>query len=326
MTNFDRTRWGGQSRAASRRAFSLAELLVVIGVIALLIAVLLPALQAARRQAMTTVCAVNLSELHRGLEAVREEHRFYPLWDDGAQVGIRYTWVDVLVQNSYVGAQRAEAVRDLSGGTRLGYCPLDPQPDPLNEARHPELFYPPDSRHRGIDYSYGIGVPLSSGSWAWNPNGNSRRLDRRKLLDPERPERLLAADGTDSKIYNTSGQALTTGIWNYPTQYDNTIAWGRHGSPGQPSANILTRGGAVSTTLYSINGKPPINTSTTFVWYAGESITVGPSDDYGGNYYPNETPPSYMTTPIGDLYPKQITPKWYTDNNRWTRIGHKALR
>ncbi|MCA9245315.1 MAG: hypothetical protein KDA32_15270 [Phycisphaerales bacterium] len=310
----------------ARAGFSLAALLVVVGMVALLIAVLLPALQSARHQAMTTVCGANLTEMSRGLEAVRTEHRFYPLWDDGVPVGIRYTWIDVLIQNSYLGAQRSESSHDQSGGSRLGYCPLDPQPDPLNEARHPDLFYPPDERHRGVDYSYGIGAPLSAGAWEWT--AAPRRQDRRKLVDAERPDRLLVADGTDSRIYNVSGEALHTGIWNYPTQYDNTIAWGRHGGVGQPGANVLTRGGAVSTVRYDLVSKPPINTSTTFVWYAGESITVGPTDEYGGNYYPNETPPSYMTNPNASsfVFPTALTPRWYTDNHRWTRIGHKALR
>src|SRR5262245_45134663 len=89
-------------RPQARRAFSLAELLVVIGIIALLIAITLPPLQFARRSAMQTRCASNLQQLGRALGSSHTELNFYPQPDDGG-APIRYTWIDVLMQKGSLG-------------------------------------------------------------------------------------------------------------------------------------------------------------------------------------------------------------------------------
>src|SRR5688500_9117291 len=172
-----------RSRNRAYTAFTLGELLVVIAIIALLIAMLLPALNNARRQALTVQCLSNQKQM--GLAA------FTYAADNNGWLP-RTQW-DSLERLPMPTKQALEQI--LRGATRVYYCPSNFFWD--NEAppypHSPEMFMSSAGRLR----YWWLANPDPTQANRWKDldgNGTNRNEYMARLGDKEAYNLVIATD------------------------------------------------------------------------------------------------------------------------------------
>ena len=84
-----------------KRQFTLIELLVVIAIIAILAAILLPALQSARARAQSTKCISNLKQMTLVQRTYLNDHREF--WPAANTTDREFCWQGQLIKGKYVG-------------------------------------------------------------------------------------------------------------------------------------------------------------------------------------------------------------------------------
>jgi prepilin-type N-terminal cleavage/methylation domain-containing protein len=117
---------GGKSpnpgkRPISRAAFTLIEMLVVIAVVALLAALLFPAISGAKARAQKTVCMNNLRQINLGLHMYLDDQNNNSPGNTNATDSPFVSWTNYRqLINKYVGIKGASSPQD-----KVFACPAD---------------------------------------------------------------------------------------------------------------------------------------------------------------------------------------------------------
>lgn len=177
------------------RGFTLLELLVVVAIIAILSALIFPALASAKARARSAACKNNLKQVGIALASyVAESHRYPPMW--GATGGTFATWADKLT---------ADGV--LNWTNRSWHCPAYLANDGVIQLRPP----PKQVIFHG-SYSYnGYGIAGLHGS----PKLGLGVLPRSAALEPEvaaPSEMYVVADSRTFRDIPIGGEGTVWGI------------------------------------------------------------------------------------------------------------------
>ena len=245
-----------------RRAFTLVELLVVIGIIAVLISILLPSLNAARRSASNVKCQNNLKQIGMAIVMYADSNDGNIPWQ---------VWADWTTTNYPAGSQSTHWYKlitpFLSSGKGRDGRTLDPytmfssdvapviaacpewdgaarwNTSASSVASKPGYGYNALPKLRAID-SQGVGTAVSGFQWGPFPADNIPvgEVDKTgpiKLTDL-RPasDRILMGDSVDYHLHLSFNS--TEGRWNWPrnstvTSLNYRFTSGhpdRHGKPG----------------------------------------------------------------------------------------------
>jgi len=237
-------------RVSIRRAFTLVELLVVIGIIAIMISILLPALNKVRDKARAVQCASNMRQIYLACQMFAQDnggHLPSPGFaGDTVQDAGPSGPVEVARDKNIVWCQKGDGLADFKYGALWRYIPGE-------STRRNIILCPGDNgekvRYGSIRRVGGEGRDFSYSFHAYTMDKNDVRAAYFVGASPKSQIlpgiRLGSVRGAASKIYIAEEIGPNDTFWLHPmtdtfhgtTQNDDDTPSGRHA--GQKFLNAL---------------------------------------------------------------------------------------
>lgn len=302
-----RTRSGGSpsgSAAVRRRpAFTLIELLVVIAIIAILIGLLVPAVQKVREAAARTECQNNLKQMALALHNFHDVNKHFPkgtnsTWDEN----MGWTWMAFILPyieqtnlyNQAITFARSDPQSSYSpwgnGGTWYGLKPGNPNdgPNPAQGVVVSTYKCPSDWRSLVTTVNYGLpqgAVPMGFTTYVGNAGTKG------DLYFPIPWDGVLFADSKIRLTQISDGTSNTLLIGEHPPANTLLLGWWFDGAgydnAGTGEVTMDTQGWSSPTTLYyaevAYTNELPCVRAGTVSPFTGNTIgTYAGTDPYAG--------------------------------------------
>jgi len=272
---------------SKHKAFTLIELLVVISIIALLIAILLPALGKAREAARVSQCLSNTKQNATGIYSLTTDQKgilpYYEMREGGSVE--RQLWTVMLID--YVGGNDRERNGNLYSDSPIYLCPEAPGPglEEWIDGGNSWNVHDPDG-----SWYFVVGNTVTRGSYAYNgymytrldEQGSYEGLDEALSGGRGNPGGVKHAGATGNPYYDEGGwpdkienirrpsetTAFTDGGWvdGWPRETDpkpddedygnlpNPIGGSMWGRPYRMMTNFLTNHHGTNTNVSYMDG------------------------------------------------------------------------